>query len=53
MAMLAQGYPATIPHFQRAIALDPQFAMAWGDLSFSYWNMGQTDLAAEYTAESL
>jgi tetratricopeptide (TPR) repeat protein len=48
-ATFAPGGAASIPHFQRAIAIDPQFAMAYGDLSITYWNMGQTDLAAEYT----
>jgi tetratricopeptide (TPR) repeat protein len=48
-AMYALG---GIPHFQRAIAIDPQFAMAWGDLSIVYWNMGQTDQAAEYTRKA-
>ena len=51
-AMLAQSFSAAIPHFQRAIALDPQFAMAWGDLSFSYYNTGQTDLAAGHTRKA-
>ena len=46
------GQTASIPHLQRAIAIDPQFAMALGDLSFVYWNMGQTDLAAEYTRKA-
>ncbi|HEY2018680.1 MAG TPA: protein kinase, partial [Bryobacteraceae bacterium] len=49
IAMYAHGFPASIPHFQRAIAIDPQFAMALADLSFAYSNMGQTDLAAGYT----
>src|SRR5262249_55438544 len=51
-AMFAPGFPAAIPHFQRAIAIDPRFATAWGDLSFAYWNMGQTDLAAEHTRKA-
>jgi eukaryotic-like serine/threonine-protein kinase len=51
-ALFAHGLPAAIPHFQRAIAIDPQFAMAYGDLSISYWNMGQTDLSAEYTRKA-
>ena len=40
-------WPAAIPHLQRAMALDPQFAMAHADLGFHSWNMGQTDLGAE------
>jgi serine/threonine protein kinase/tetratricopeptide (TPR) repeat protein len=46
-ALFARGFAAAIPHLQRAIAIDPQFAMAQADLGFFYWNMGQTDLAAE------
>jgi eukaryotic-like serine/threonine-protein kinase len=48
-AAFAHGFGAAIPHLQRAIAIDPQFAMAYADLSIYYWNMGQTDLSAEYT----
>ncbi len=51
-AIYAHGAPAGVPHFQRAIAIDPQFAMAYGDLSITYWNMGQTDLSAEYTRKA-
>jgi tetratricopeptide (TPR) repeat protein len=40
------GAPASIPHFQEAIAIDPQFAMAHAQLGFMSWNMGQTDLGA-------
>src|SRR5436305_4307021 len=52
IAMYAHGQTAAVPHLQRAIAIDPQFAMALGDLSFVYSNMGQTDLAAEYTRKA-
>jgi eukaryotic-like serine/threonine-protein kinase len=48
----AHGGPAAVPHLQRAIAIDPQFAMAYGDLAMVYWNMGQTDLSAEYTRKA-
>jgi hypothetical protein len=51
-AMGTHGAPASIPHFQRAIAIDPQFALAYGHLSITYWNMGQTDLSAEYTRKA-
>jgi eukaryotic-like serine/threonine-protein kinase len=51
-ALYAHGGSAAIPHLQRAIAIDPQFAMAYGDLSMVYWNMGQTDLSAEYTRKA-
>jgi eukaryotic-like serine/threonine-protein kinase len=51
-AMHVQGPSAAIQHLQRAIAIDPQFAMAYADLSITYWNMGQTDLSAEYTRKA-
>jgi tetratricopeptide (TPR) repeat protein/predicted Ser/Thr protein kinase len=47
VAMFTRGAPASIPHLQQAIAIDPQFAMAHADLGFMSWNMGQTDLGAE------
>jgi tetratricopeptide (TPR) repeat protein len=46
-ALFTRGFGAAIPHLQRAIAIDPEFAMAQADLGFFYWNMGQTDLAME------
>ena len=51
-AIFTHGFAAAIPHLQRAIAIDPQFAMAYGDLSIDCWNMGQTDLSAEYTRKA-
>jgi eukaryotic-like serine/threonine-protein kinase len=51
-AAFAHGFAAAIPHLQRAIAIDPQFAMAYADLSTFCWNTGQTDLAAEYTRKA-
>ena len=47
-AQYTRGSAAAIPHLQRAIAIDPQFAMALADLGFYYWNLGQTDVGAEY-----
>jgi eukaryotic-like serine/threonine-protein kinase len=52
IAAFGQGNPTAIPHLQHAIAIDPQFAMAYADLSIVYWNMGQTDLSAEYTRKA-
>jgi tetratricopeptide (TPR) repeat protein/predicted Ser/Thr protein kinase len=51
-AVFVRGLAAAIPHLQRAIAIDPQFAMAHADLGFFYWNMGQTDLAMEPTLKA-
>src|SRR5947208_774088 len=48
-ANYAKGYESAIPHFKRAIAIDPQFAMAHGMLGFMYSNLGEADLAAEST----
>ena len=47
IATYARGARAAIPHFQEAIAIDPQFAMAHAQLGFMAWNMGQTDLGAK------
>jgi serine/threonine protein kinase/tetratricopeptide (TPR) repeat protein len=41
-----------IPFFQRAIRLDPKFAMAYESLAVSYANMGESLLAAEKMAEA-
>jgi tetratricopeptide (TPR) repeat protein len=51
-ALFVRGLSAAIPHLQRAIAIDPQFAMAQADLGFFYWNLGQTDLAMEPTLKA-
>jgi DNA-binding winged helix-turn-helix (wHTH) protein/tetratricopeptide (TPR) repeat protein len=38
---------AAVPFYQRAIRLDPNFAMAYGALAASYYNLGEASLAAE------
>jgi serine/threonine protein kinase/Flp pilus assembly protein TadD len=43
---------AAVPLFQRAIRLDPNFAMAYADLGVSYANLGETTLAAENTRKA-
>jgi serine/threonine protein kinase/tetratricopeptide (TPR) repeat protein len=48
-AVFTRGMGAAIPHLQRAVGIDPQFAMAQAHLGFFYWNSGQTDLAIEHT----
>jgi eukaryotic-like serine/threonine-protein kinase len=40
-------YPAAISFFQRAISLDPNFAMAYARLGTCYGNLQQTSRAAE------
>ena len=51
-AVFTRGFAAAIPHLQRAIAIDPQFAMAQAHLGFFYWNMGQTDLATKHALKA-
>jgi Flp pilus assembly protein TadD len=47
-ALAAKGdNAAAIPFFQRAIALDPNFAMAYASLGTSYDNLGETSLGTE------
>ena len=45
-------YFAAVPLFQRAIANDPNFAMAYGLLGTTYANLGETHLASENTARA-
>ncbi len=42
-------WAAGLPFFQRAIRLDPNFAMAYAWLGVSYANLGEASLAAENT----
>jgi tetratricopeptide (TPR) repeat protein/predicted Ser/Thr protein kinase len=46
-AHFMQGDPQALPLYQRAIALDPQFAMAYLALGISYANLGELALARE------
>ena len=46
-AKFTQGDEATIPHYKRAIELDPNFAMAYARLAITYENLRQLGLAAE------
>ncbi|MBV8068388.1 MAG: tetratricopeptide repeat protein [Acidobacteriaceae bacterium] len=38
---------AAVPFLQRAISLDPNFALAYSTLGHIYWNLGEYTLAAE------
>jgi len=46
-AMTGGDFVTGVPLFQRAIKLDPNFAMAYASLGMSYEFLGQTVLAAE------
>jgi eukaryotic-like serine/threonine-protein kinase len=43
----ATGAAAAVPFYQRAIEIDPQFAMAYAWLGDMYGQMGESDLSAE------
>jgi len=43
-----KGYAASIPLIKQAVALDPNFAMAYTDLATAYSNLGETGLATEF-----
>jgi eukaryotic-like serine/threonine-protein kinase len=50
---LGQGDNAgAVSYYQRAIALDPNFAMAYAALGACYYNLGETTLAAQNTTKS-
>lgn len=48
----ASGPVAATPLFQRAIAIDPQFAMAYASLGRMYGDQGAATLSAENTREA-
>ena len=43
-----KGPAAALPYDQRAIELDPNFAMGYSDLGNDYYNLGETSRASEY-----
>ncbi|MBA3912567.1 MAG: protein kinase [Acidobacteriales bacterium] len=43
-----QGEQASLPYYQRAVELDPQFAMGYHALEDAYEISGETDRASEY-----
>jgi serine/threonine protein kinase/Flp pilus assembly protein TadD len=47
-----RDYAAAIPLLQRAISLDPNFAMAYARLGTSYSNLGETARGAENTRKA-
>jgi serine/threonine protein kinase/tetratricopeptide (TPR) repeat protein len=45
-------FPDAVPLFQRAIQLDPNFAMAYAFLGTTYHNLGEKNLAADNTRKA-
>ena len=45
-------FAAAVPLLDRAVRLDPNFAMAYGVLGMGYHNLGENTLAAENTAKA-
>jgi Flp pilus assembly protein TadD len=50
--VVKNDWAAAIPLFQRALSLDPNFAMAYARLGTSYSSLGETVRAAENTAKA-
>jgi DNA-binding winged helix-turn-helix (wHTH) protein/tetratricopeptide (TPR) repeat protein len=48
----AKGDVASLPYFQQAVAIDPEFAMAYSGLATVYNNLGQADLARANTIKA-
>jgi eukaryotic-like serine/threonine-protein kinase len=48
----SQGEAGAIPLFQRALTLDPNFAVALSDLGTLYCNLGQVDLCTKYATRA-
>ena len=46
------GPAAAVPHFQRAITIDPQFALAYGWLGFAYYTKGDMVPGVENTSRA-
>jgi eukaryotic-like serine/threonine-protein kinase len=44
--------PESIPFFKHAIELDPNFALAYAALGAAYGNVGEDELAAQYTKQA-
>jgi tetratricopeptide (TPR) repeat protein/predicted Ser/Thr protein kinase len=47
-----KGSKQALSYAQRAIQLDPNFAMAYSQAGTAYWSLGQTQRAAEYNTKA-
>jgi tetratricopeptide (TPR) repeat protein len=49
---VSAGNAASVPLFQRAVEIDPQFAMAYANLGLAYSAIGESVLSAESTTKA-
>jgi eukaryotic-like serine/threonine-protein kinase len=47
-----KGAAPALPYFQRAIQLDPNFALGYWALGSDYFDLGETNRASEYTTKA-
>jgi eukaryotic-like serine/threonine-protein kinase len=47
-----KGSATALPYFQRAIQLDPNFALGYWALGSDYFDLGETSRASEYTTKA-
>ena len=47
-----KGSAPALPYFQRAIQLDPNFALGYWALGSDYFDLGETNRASEYTTKA-
>jgi eukaryotic-like serine/threonine-protein kinase len=48
----ADGAVAALPHYEKAVALDPLFARAYVSLATMYFDAGESSLAAKYATKA-
>lgn len=48
----SQGVVAAVPHYEKAIALDPFFARAYVSLATMYFDAGESSLASKYATQA-
>jgi eukaryotic-like serine/threonine-protein kinase len=47
-----KGPAASLPYYQRAIQIDPKFAIGYADVGNAYWGLGDVDRASEYISKA-
>ena len=50
--ILSKGDSAALPFFQRAVELDPEFALAYASMGRAYGDLGEAALSSESTAKA-